>query len=89
MQEMRDDGLLLVGDRVYVAKLLCIQDLRHLTVDGAPFGERSIILVLFHFWHDSLKRLLIQILFLLLNNLFGLSECFRYKVSESGSPSPS
>jgi hypothetical protein len=54
MQEMRDDGLLLVGDRVYVAKLLCIQDFRHLTVDGAPFGERSIILVLFHFWYNLL-----------------------------------
>ena len=46
LQEMRDDGLLLVGDRVNVTKLLCIQDLRHLTVDGTPFSERSIIPVL-------------------------------------------
>jgi hypothetical protein len=88
MQEMRDDSLLLVGDRVYVAELLCVQNLRDLTVDGTPFGKRSIILILFHFWYNLLLRLLIQNLFLLLNVLFGLSECFRYKVSESGSPSP-
>ena len=57
---MRDYGLLLVGDRVYVAKLLCVQNLRDLTVYSTPFGERSIILVLFHFWQNPLYWLLIQ-----------------------------
>lgn len=54
MQEMRDDTILLVGDRVYVAELLSVQNLRDLTVDGTPFGKRSIILVLFPFWHNPL-----------------------------------
>ena len=88
-QEMRDNGLLLVGHRVYVAELLCVQDLRDLTVDGAPFSERSIIIVLFLFWRYCILRLLFLMLFLLLNVLFRLSECFRHKVSESGSPPPS
>ena len=89
IQEMRDDGLLLIGYRVYVAELLCVQDLRDLTVNGAPFSERSIIIVLFLFWHNFLLMLLFLMLLLLLNVLFGLSECFRHKISESGSPPPS
>jgi len=64
IQEMRDDGLLLVGHRVYIAKLLCVQDLWHLTVDGTPLRERIIIIFLFQFWHNFLLRLLLLNLFL-------------------------